>query len=139
MWDVRRRKQVDVFLDRAQLCHQLDFRDRLPLGAGPALPISDLLLMKLQIFETNAKDYTDIIALCVDNDFGAGPDAIDLDYLAGLTSDDWGLWRTTTMVAERVRAVVRDLADFDRKDLVDSRLAAYVAQLNAAPKCRRQR
>src|SRR5262249_13719081 len=80
-------RRLDLFYERIQLCHRIDLRDRLGFG-GPALDPADLLLMKLQVVETNRKDLTDICAIASDH-------AFDVDYLCGLTAGDWGLWRTT--------------------------------------------
>ena len=50
------RRRLDVFLDRFEMCHQLDLRDRLGLEP-PTLPLADLLLTKLQVVETTDKDF----------------------------------------------------------------------------------
>ena len=53
---------VDVVMDRLNMCHVLDFRnriDRLP----DTLDITDLLLTKLQVVELNQKDVHDILHL----------------------------------------------------------------------------
>src|SRR5258708_2369209 len=45
-WDPGNERQVDVFVDEADLCHTIDFRKR--LGAVPlTLSLADLLVMKL--------------------------------------------------------------------------------------------
>src|SRR5262249_46465252 len=61
-WDAANGRQVDVFLDRFEMCHHIDLAERLD-SPGPALPLADLLLMKLQIVEANAKDLADILTL----------------------------------------------------------------------------
>lgn len=100
-WDGTNGRQVDVFVDRLEMCHTLELADRLD-QPGPALPLADLLLAKLQVHETNERDYIDIAALLVDNALGPSQ-AIDSDRIATLIGADWGLWRTTTEVAERTR------------------------------------
>jgi hypothetical protein len=126
-------RDVDVFVDEAELCHTIDLRRRVG-EPGPALPTADLLLMKLQVVETTEKDLIDICALLCDHAMGG--DGIDLDYLVALTASDWGLWRTLTMVAARVAPFAHGLEGFDQAALVDDRAGQLIAALEAAPKSR---
>ena len=86
-WDPLNERQLDVFLDRVELCHAIDLRDRLDIDADALAP-ADLLLMKLQIVETNEKDLLDMVALLTDQPFAE--DGIELDYIAGLTAPRLG-------------------------------------------------
>jgi hypothetical protein len=129
-------RPVDVFLDEAELCHRIDLRDRVELP-GAALSPADLLLMKLQVFETTRKDLTDILAILVDHPIASGAGAgVDVDYLARLTAKDWGLWRTTTMVARRAAEFACELEGFEHAELIEDRVDQYLAALDAAPKSR---
>src|SRR3984885_3052469 len=56
-YDDANRRRLDVFIDRFEMCHQLDFRDRLGL-APPTLPLAGFLLTKLQVGGTNAQSFT---------------------------------------------------------------------------------
>lgn len=129
-------RQLDVFLDEVNLCHRIDLRERLSM-TSPSLSVSDLLLMKLQVFETNLKDYSDIAGICADHDVGQDPLGVDLAYLGRLAGQDWGLWRTITIVAERARLFARELEGFDAAHLVDARLQALLAHLGQMPKSRK--
>ena len=53
---------VDVVMDRLNMCHVLDFRDRID-RMPDTLDVADLLLTKLQVFELNRKDVHDILHL----------------------------------------------------------------------------
>jgi hypothetical protein len=129
-------RQLDVFLDRAELCHMIDLRGRLDI-AGPTLPPSDLLLMKLQIVETNDKDFRDMAALLVDQPYSSRDDGvINLDYLAGLAARDWGLWRTITMVAHRLDAYVAEMGNAEIAVAVTAKVATLTHALESAPKSR---
>src|SRR5436190_8344015 len=54
-WDGHNDRQIDVFVDEANLCHTIDLRNRLEV-APLTLSLADLLVMKLQVVETNDKD-----------------------------------------------------------------------------------
>jgi hypothetical protein len=132
-WDRTNHRQVDVFLDEVEMCHRIDLRQRLPPDS-PTLHLADLLLMKLQIFETNDKDYLDILALLGDHSFTEDDHGINLAYLAGIAAEDWGIWRTTTMVMERAGDYAATLEGYDYADRVREQAARYVDALNAASK-----
>src|SRR4051794_6264743 len=51
-------RAVDVIIDRLEMCHSLDLRKSFG-GTGPALPVTDLLLSKLQIVDLTKKDLLD--------------------------------------------------------------------------------
>jgi len=134
-FDPHNARHVDLFFERIQLCHKLDLRGRLSVE-GPALAPADLLLMKLQVVEANRKDLTDICALASDHMFEPGGEGVDLGYLTRLTSDDWGLWRTTTMIAQRVIDFAKSFAELPNATLVVERLQAFVDASVEAPKSR---
>ena len=58
--------------------------------------LTDLLLSKLQVYETNERDLKDAAGLLIDCE-------IDCDYVATLLGRDWGWWRTVTEVSDRLR------------------------------------
>lgn len=134
-WDAGNERQLDVFLDRVEMCHTIDLTDR--LGHHPeTLSLADLLLLKLQVVETNRKDYVDIVALLTDHRLSDDESGINIDYVAGLACNDWGLWRTTTMVAERADQFARTLEGFAHAGVVHERAAGYLSILDARPKSR---
>jgi len=125
-------RQVDVFIDSIRMSHIIDLRDRLD-HEGPCASPSDLLLSKLQIFEMNRKDLVDLTALLLDHPIEGGSDeAIDAAYVARLTADDWGFYRTLQVNIEKLKATLEDL-DVDR-DLVRSRLEEIWKAVEAEPK-----
>lgn len=134
-WDEVNKRQVDVFVDEANLCHRFDLKRRIevcPLTLSPA----DLTVLKLQIVETNEKDYLDICALFADHELSDDESGINLPYIAGLAAANWGLWRTLGMVAERSERFARDLPDFDAGERVAERLQRLRAALDNVPKTR---
>jgi hypothetical protein len=134
-WDSTNGRQLDVFLDRVVMCHELNLAPRLGIG-GATLPLADLLLMKLQVVETNAKDLTDILTLLVDHPFSSDESGINLTYLCDLTAEDWGLWKTTTMVIEKADAHARRLDGFDRRNEVHAKVRRYLQAVEDSPKSR---
>ena len=134
-WDPVNERQLDVFVDQARLCHEIDFRSRLEADER-TLSLADLLLMKLQVVETNEKDLIDVCAILGDHDLSSDESGVNSAYLASLAAGDWGLWRTLGMVAERGEEFARGLTGFDRGELVAGRLERLREQLEAAPKSR---
>lgn len=134
-WDRHNERQLDVFLDRVEMCHKIDLRRRLD-GDELTIPLADVLLMKLQIVETNPKDYLDVIALLTDHVFSTDDTGLNLPYLAGLTGADWGLWRTVTMVAQRTAKTAASLPGFDGGDRVDAQVDTFTRALDEHPKTR---
>jgi len=132
-WDPKNTRQVDVFLDLFEMCHRIDFSARLSLP-GPTLALADLLLMKLQIFETNEKDLRDITALLLDHPFGHDDSQINLPYIVNLVSNNWGLWRTTTIVGERADQFARAIEGFQYAGVVHSRVQEFLAACDGAKK-----
>jgi hypothetical protein len=131
-WDDSNARQADLFLDRVTMCHTLDLSDR--LDAHPhTLSVSDLLLLKLQVFETNDRDYKDALSLLLDH---AGGD-VDVDYIAEHLAADWGWWRTATMVLERLDRYARELDGFDRAGDVHHLIRDLLGAIEARPKSRR--
>lgn len=123
---------LDVLVGVFEMCHRIDMGPRLGLDR-PTLPITDLLVTKLQIVKLNEKDLTDIADLVAGHELGRGAgDWIDMDRLEALVHDDWGLWRTVTGTIDTVLA-----AGFPAP--VTDRLSATREALSASPKSRRWR
>jgi hypothetical protein len=121
---------LDVLVGIFEMCHRIDMSERFALDY-PTLPVTDLLLTKLQIVKLNAKDAGDIVDLISSHPLGEGPgDQIDLARMRALVRDDWGLWRTITGTVETVIATGPPGA-------VNERLAALQGALDEAPKSAR--
>jgi hypothetical protein len=131
--DDQRGRQIDVIFDRFQMCHTIDFRDRIALDQE-TMPLADLLLTKLQIVEINQKDLLDIAALLVDHQLSDDPlHGIDCRYISALTGADWGLWRTLQLNRECVSDFVSGLT-WPRAEEVLSRMADLYSRIDSAPK-----
>jgi hypothetical protein len=134
-FDGGNQRQVDVFVDEANLCHRIDLGSRLDL-APLTLPLADLAVLKLQVVETNEKDYLDICAIFADHDLSDDESGVNRAHIATVASADWGLWRTLGMVAERSAQFARDLPGFDCGERVAARLERLRRDLDDAPKSR---
>lgn len=134
-WDESNQRQVDVFVDEANLCHRINLGAR--IEAVPlTLSLADLTVLKLQVVETNEKDYLDICAIFTDHALGTDDNSVNSVYIADLTVSDWGLWRTIGMVAERSERFALELEGFEAGEVVAERLRDLRAELDRAPKTR---
>jgi hypothetical protein len=102
-WDEQHGRQVDIFVDRMQMCHNIDFRSRLNIDEH-TLSLADLMLTKLQIVELNEKDILDTMALFIDFDVEDSEKGINAAYIAGLTGSDWGLQKTLDINLKKMKA-----------------------------------
>jgi hypothetical protein len=135
-WDAAHERQLDVFVEAIVMSHELHVGDRLELDTV-TLPLADLLLSKLQVFEINEKDLKDSAALLSDHDISA--DGIDPERVAGLLSADWGWWRTATSNLEKVADYVASLSSFEGAARVRTRAEELRGRVDEAPKTRRWR
>jgi hypothetical protein len=129
-------RQADVFVDEANLCHRIDLRERLD-RVSLTLPLAELAVLKLQVVETNEKDYLDLCALFADHDLTTDESGINVTYISGLAASDWGLWRTLGMVADRCERFALELPDFKAAGVVAERLRRLREELDRVPKTRR--
>jgi hypothetical protein len=146
--DPSRARPLDVLVDKLEMCHRLEFGDRLALGDTTLTP-TDLLLTKLQIVKITRKDLLDVLALLSDLAVvpaEEGPNEIALARITAITGQDWGWWRTVTGNLEKLRKFSGDELRpeelelgrpprFDPREQVD-RIAAAV---DASPKSTRWR
>jgi len=127
---------VDVFLDTFRMDHDIALGDR--LAREPyTVPVSDLLLTKLQIFKLNEKDIRDVVTLLDGVAVGDAetPGAIDAAYIAALCADDWGLYYDVGLTLQRVEEHVADYGLSDaRVAAVRRGLGRLVAAIAEAPK-----
>ncbi len=114
------RTSVDVVMDKLNMCHVLEFRDRID-RLPDTLDVADLLLSKLQIVELNEKDVHDLLHLLSGHEVRDGdePGTIGLDRMGEVVRDDWGWWRTVTGNLDKLAHFAED----QHSDLVpDARL-----------------
>ena len=95
---------IDIFLDTFKMDHAIDLTDRLELD-DYTITVSDVLLTKLQMANLTDKDERDVFTLLQDLELetAADPGTIDLAYVAGLCSHDWGLFYDVKLNLARLR------------------------------------
>ena len=152
--DVPRRRPVDVLVDSLEMCHRMEFADRLALST-PTLPLAELLLSKLQVVKINKKDVLDALVLLAEHPLGQNDGALDSRFGLGainvprvlsLTSNDWGWWRTVTGNLDVLARYLMTEATPEDLDLNNGRavlfdpmeqIASLREAINAAPKSTR--
>jgi len=111
---------IDVFFDRLEMCHIIDFRDRLNTDY-PTIPPAELLLEKLQIVRINEKDIKDAIVLLRAHELSdSDQDVVNAKHISQILSSDWGFYYTATMNLGKIRDSLRNyqaLSDDDGRDI----------------------
>ena len=148
--DVARRRPVDVLVDALEMCHRIEFGDRLK-KSRPTLPLAELLLSKLQVVKINRKDVLDALILLAEHpladddgvDAVHGPGAINLPRIVAITSNDWGWWRTVSGNLDKLDQYLATELEPDDLDLGTGvavkfdparQIAALRAAIEQAPK-----
>ncbi len=135
--DPNSERHVDIFIGNFEMCHKLPINSRLHLDPV-TVPLADLLLSKAQIAKLNRKDALDIASILLYNETG-NDDAgrINLDYIAKLCGQDWGLYKTTSINLKRVEVVVGyeklNLLEAER-ELILKRISEIQRTFEAMPK-----
>jgi hypothetical protein len=94
---------IDIFEDELNMCHRVNFRNRLHLDT-PTITLADLSLEKFQIVRINEKDIRDMLMLFAAHPVGDNEtETINGKYIAGIMSKDWGFYYTTTMNLGKIR------------------------------------
>jgi len=134
-YDVPNERQVDVFVGSFEMCHAIPITERLALEPE-TIPLAELLLTKLQVVELNEKDLRDMVALLHHHQVGeSDDDTINSAFIASLTSQDWGLWRTVKMNLERLHQGVAGLglSPDEQRDVL-AKADALWARIEREPK-----
>lgn len=130
------RRRVDVFLDRLDFCHPIELKGRLDLDPV-TIPLTDIVLEKLQIVEINEKDLKDLVVLLLEHPVVDGSSGgIDAGYVVDLLAKDWGFYYTVSLNLERIRRYMEGIPDLteEHRGLVASRIDDLWERVEAAPK-----
>jgi len=128
-------KHIDIFLDQLQMCHVIDFRDKLDLDY-PTISLAYLILQKMQIVRINEKDIKDTLALLLEHEIGKdGRDVVNPDLITKPLSEDWGFYYTATTNLNKIRGFMEtyNVPEADRA-VINKRLDTLIAAIEAHPK-----
>ena len=127
---------VDIFYEKLDFCHAIFWKDRLEIDS-PTIPLTELLLEKMQIVQINEKDIIDTIMLLLEHSLGdIDKETINIKLAAELCAKDWGLWRTTTMNLDKVKQLAGHYTQLtlEQKSKIESQVNDALARINGEPK-----
>jgi hypothetical protein len=127
---------VDIFLDKLEMNHVIDFNGRLELDY-PTIPLADLLLEKLQIVHINEKDIKDSILLLLEHAVGEGDkETINLERIAKMMAQDWGFYYTATTNLKKLETFLPkyDALTDEQRNIVASKIEKLLQGIESVPK-----
>jgi hypothetical protein len=127
---------VDVFYEKLDFCHTISWEGRLEADS-PTIPLTELLLEKMQIVKINEKDVIDTIMLLLEHPLGdVDEETINIRRAAMLCANDWGLWRTTTMNLDKVKQLAQGYEQLtsEQKKKVTTQVNDILTRLEQEPK-----
>jgi hypothetical protein len=132
-------RHIDVFFNELDFSHKINFVGRLEVETE-TLPLAELMLEKMQIFQINEKDLIDSIMLLREHPIGdTDKETINIQVITHTLSNDWGFWRTVTGNLKTLHEMVEHyhgragLTDEDRR-VVHARIEELEKQIEASPK-----
>jgi hypothetical protein len=133
--DIPNARRVDIFLDYFEMCHKIDLRDSLKTDRM-TIPLAELLATKLQIVQTNEKDFKDITAILIDHELGnSDDDVINIERIAKLCGNDWGTYKTFSTVLDKTLVMLDSFdIDNDRRDDVKQKISKLKTSFENQPK-----
>jgi Uncharacterised nucleotidyltransferase len=131
-YDMANKRRVDLFLDEFVMCHKFNFKENI-LAGSYTLPITQLLMTKLQVVQKTEKEYKDLTVAFYDFEVTSGPDGIRGDEIADLCSRDWGVYTTFRRSLEELEAKAVEL-NTNEQTRVTEQIRKLVAMMDSAPK-----
>jgi hypothetical protein len=128
---------ADVFFDKLEMNHNIPFENRLDIEEM-TIPLSDLLLEKMQIVQINEKDVIDTIMLLREHEIAnnSPQGAIDAGYISKLLSNDWGFYYTVTTNLGKIKGRLdqfTELKDEDRAN-ISGKIDSLLERIENQPK-----
>jgi hypothetical protein len=129
---------IDVFWDKLKAAnHPINFRGRLEVDPV-SIPLSDLLLEKLQIVSFSRKDMIDTLLLLKAHTVAGIEEleTISTDRVAHVLSGDWGFWYTVTTNLQGIREYVKEMSVLSSQEASDlsSKVEKLLYAVNSVPK-----
>jgi len=129
-------KHIDVFFDKLEFCHTISFSGRLE-NDRPTVPLSELLLEKMQIVQINEKDLKDTTVMLLEHDIGNGDnDIVNSEIVAKALASDWGFYYTVTVNLGKAKDYVEKFPwpDQEEAGLVKARIDKLLEMIGREPK-----
>jgi len=116
--DMENKRVTDIFFDKLEMCHTIDFRGRLELDY-PTITLADIVLEK-QIVKLAEKDVKDVFVLFREHEVGEkDKEMVNARYIARLLSRNWGFYYTLTTNLNRVKEFSRRYEALTERDHQD--------------------
>ncbi|MFX0053608.1 MAG: hypothetical protein ACFFAD_01650 [Candidatus Hermodarchaeota archaeon] len=131
-------RHIDVFLDRLEMCHKIEYKKRLEIDS-PTVPLAELLLQKMQIVKISEKDIIDTTMLILAHEIGdTDENTINAGYIAEILSKEWGFYYTVTTNLKKVASLMREFTVLDNqeKEVASSRIEELLQSIEDKPKGR---
>ncbi len=129
-------RAIDVFLDKLEMCHVIDFKGRLEVDS-PTVPLAELFLQKLQIVQTNEKDIQDAIILLREHAVGdSDKEQINGRHVASVLANDWGFHYTVKTNLQKVKEFAQQYEGLNEGDrsAVNERIDELFGLIEEEPK-----
>jgi hypothetical protein len=129
---------IDVFWDLLKAAnHPISFRDRLAIDPV-SIPLSDLLLEKLQIVSFSQKDLLDTLLLLKAHNVAEEERAetVSTGRIASVLSRNWGFWYTATTNLHGLQKYMKKMSELTSKESseLSSKIEKILDGVNSAPK-----
>jgi hypothetical protein len=127
---------VEIFFDKLEMNHIVNFKNRLDADY-PTIPLTELLLQKLQMVNINEKDIKDLIILLRAHEIGADDkDQINREALGSHLLSDWGFHYTATTNLKKIKDALGQYSALGDEDIkvVEGRLDDLLDYLENEPK-----
>ncbi|MDG6902679.1 MAG: hypothetical protein JRM80_12080 [Nitrososphaerota archaeon] len=131
-YDMENSRRVDLFLDEFVMCHKFNFKESILAGTY-TLPMTQLVMTKLQVVEKTEKEYKDLVVAFHDFDVTPGGGGIRGDEIADLCSKDWGVYTTFWKSLEALESWCRE-REVPGKEVVILRVQKLKSMMESAPK-----
>jgi len=127
---------VEVFYDRLAMNHTIEFAKRLEQDS-PTIPLSELLLQKLQMVRMNEKDIKDSILLLRAHNLADHDDnCINFSVINSVLASDWGFYHTATSNLKMINESLGRYSVLTNEDreIIGERIKALLRQVEGTPK-----
>jgi hypothetical protein len=131
-YDMGNKRRVDVFLDEFVMCHKFNFKESI-LANTYTLPITQLVMTKLQVVEMTDKEHMDLMAAFRDFPVTDGAEGIHGNEIAELCAKDWGMYTTFRKSFDALRTRAGSL-DADERTAVVVKIDKLVSMMDSHPK-----